>query len=208
MFGRLMPTEGKFFDYFIQHGELCVKGGKEMVALMTNFDDLEHRVHAIESVEKQADKITYAALDLLHKTFITPIDRDDIHKLITRMDDILDLMEDAAQTISLYDIKAITPEAKRLAELCQACCEKVLAAVSLLHNMDHAREILAICSEIDKLESDADHVMRAAMSKLFREEPDVRNLIKLKAIYEILESVTDRCEDVANIVEGIIVENA
>ncbi len=208
MFGRLMPTEGKFFEYFIQHGELCVKGGKEMVALMTNFDDLEHRVHAIESVEKQADKITYAALDLLHKTFITPIDRDDIHKLITRMDDILDLMEDAAQTISLYDIKAITPEAKRLAELCQTCCEKVLAAVSLLHNMDHAREILTICSEIDKLESDADHVMRAAMSKLFREEPDVRNLIKLKAIYEILESVTDRCEDVANIVEGIIVENA
>jgi uncharacterized protein Yka (UPF0111/DUF47 family) len=78
---------------------------------MTNFDDLEHRVHAIESIEKQADKITYAALDLLHKTFITPIDREDIHKLINSMDDILDLMEDAAQTISLYDIKAITPEA-------------------------------------------------------------------------------------------------
>ncbi len=208
MFGRLMPTEGKFFEYFIQHGELCVKGGKEMVALMTNFDDLEHRVHAIESIEKQADKITYAALDLLHKTFITPLDRDDIHKLITRMDDILDLMEDAAQTISLYDIKSITPEAKRLAELCQSCCEKVLAAVSLLHNMNNAREILNICSEIDKLESDADHVMRAAMSKLFRDEPDVRTLIKLKAIYEILETVTDRCEDVANIVEGIIVENA
>jgi hypothetical protein len=208
MFGRLMPTEGKFFDYFIQHGELCVKGGKEMVALMTNFDDLEYRVHAIETIEKQADKVTHATLDLLHTTFITPIDRDDIHKLITRMDDILDLMEDAAQTISLYDIKAITAEAKRLAELCQSCCEKVLACVSLLHNMENAREILAICSEIDKLESDADHVMRAAMSKLFREEPDVRNLIKLKAIYEILESVTDRCEDVANIVEGIIVENA
>ncbi len=208
MFGRLMPTEGKFFEYFIQHGELCVKGGKELVALMTNFDDLEHRVHAVESIEKQADKITYGALDLLHKTFITPLDRDDIHKLITSMDDILDLMEDVAQTISLYDIKQITPEAKRLAELCQACCERVLAAVSLLHNMDNAREMLAICSEIDKLEADADHVMRAAMSKLFREEPDVRNLIKLKAIYELLETVTDRCEDVANIVEAIIVENA
>ncbi len=208
MFGRLMPTEGKFFEFFIQHGALCVKGGKELVALMTNFDDLEHRVHAIESIEKQADKITYGALDLLHKTFITPLDRDDIHKLITRMDDILDLMEDVAQTISLYDIKQITPEAKRLAELCQSCCERVLAAVSLLHSMDNAREMLSICSEIDKLESDADHVMRAAMSKLFREEPDVRNLIKLKAIYELLETVTDRCEDVANIVEGIIVENA
>jgi len=208
MFGRLMPSEGKFFDLFIQHGELCVKGGKELVSLMTNFDDLEHRVHAIETIEKQADKVTHTTLELLHKTFITPLDRDDIHKLITRMDDILDLMEDVGQTIWLYDIKQITPEAKRLAELCQTCCEKVLASVSMLHNMNNAREILSICAEIDRLESDADHVMRAAMSKLFREEPDVRNLIKLKAIYEILETVTDRCEDVANIVEGIIVENA
>lgn len=208
MFGRLMPSEGKFFDLFNQHADLAVKCAKEMVALMTNFDDLEIRVHAIETLEKQADKVTHNAIDLLHKTFITPLDRDDIHQLITRMDDILDLLEDAAQTISLYDIKAITPEAKRLAELCLACAEKVKAAVSLLSNMDNSRQILTICEEIDRFESDADHVMRAAMSKLFRDEPDVRNLIKLKAIYEILETVTDRCEDVANIIEGIIVENA
>ncbi|EJL84145.1 phosphate transport regulator related to PhoU [Herbaspirillum sp. CF444] len=208
MFGRLMPTEGKFFDLFNQHAELGVKCAKEMVALMTNFDDLEIRVHAIETLEKQADKVTHNTIELLHKTFITPLDRDDIHQLITRMDDILDLLEDGAQTISLYDIKAITPEAKRLAELCLACAERVKAAVGLLHNMDNSRQILAICGEIDRFESDADHVMRAAMSKLFRDEPDVRNLIKLKAIYEILETVTDRCEDVANIIEGIIVENA
>ena len=203
-----MPTEGKFFDLFKQHAELCVKGSKEMVALMTNFVDLDIRVHAIEAIEKEADKVTYNTIELLHKTFITPIDRDDIHKLITRMDDILDLLEDAAQTISLYEIREITPEAKRLAELCLGCAEKVKAAVALLHNMDNSREILALCEEIDRLESDADHVMRDAMSKLFRDEPDVRNLIKLKAIYEILETVTDRCEDVANIIEGIIVENA
>ncbi len=203
-----MPTEGKFFDLFNQHAELAVKCAKEMVALMTNFDDLEIRVHAIEAVEKEADKVTHNAIELLHKTFITPLDRDDIHQLITRMDDILDLLEDAAQTISLYDIKSITPEAKRLAELCLSCAEKVQAAVGLLSNMDNSRQILSICQEIDRLESDADHVMRAAMSKLFRDEPDVRTLIKLKAIYEILETVTDRCEDVANIIEGIIVENA
>ena len=208
MFGRLMPTEGKFFDLFNQHADLCVKGAHEMVGLMTNFDDIEVRTHAIEAIEKQADKITYATVDMLHKTFITPIDRDDIHKLITRMDDILDLMEDAAQTVLLYDLKAVTPEAKRLAELCLACCERVQAAVALLHNMDNSHKIVAICEEIDRLESDADHVMRAAMSKLFRDEPDVRNLIKMKAIYELLETVTDRCEDVANIIEGIIVENA
>jgi len=208
MFGRLMPAEGKFFDLFNQHAALCVKGAQEMVGLMTNFDDLQNRTHAIESLEKQADKITYATVDMLHKTFITPIDRDDIHQLITRMDDILDLMEDAAQTVWLYDLKAVTPEAQRLAELCLACCQKVEQAVGLLHNMDNSRKIVAICEEIDRLESDADHVMRAAMSKLFRDEPDVRTLIKLKAIYEILETVTDRCEDVANIIEGIIVENA
>ncbi|NMM38452.1 MAG: DUF47 domain-containing protein [Glaciimonas sp.] len=208
MFGRLMPTEGKFFDLFCRHADLCVQGAQEMVALMTNFDDIDKRAHAIEVLEKQADKVTHETIDLLHKTFITPLDRDDIHQLITRMDDILDLLEDAAQTVSLYDIKAITPEAKRLAELCLECTEKVKVAVSLLHNMDNSERMLAICEEIDRLESDADHVMRAAMSKLFRDEPDVRNLIKLKAIYEILETVTDRCEDVANIIEGIIVQNA
>jgi hypothetical protein len=208
MFGRLMPTEGKFFDLFNQHADLCVKGSKEMLALMTNFDDLESRVHAIEGVEKQADAVTYNTIELLHKTFITPLDRDDIHKLITRMDDILDLLEDAGQTISLYDIREVTPEAKRLAELCVACTEKVKVAVGMLHNMNNSRDILTVCEEIDRLESDADHVMRAAMSKLFRDEPDVRTLIKLKAIYELLETVTDRCEDVANIIEGIVVENA
>lgn len=208
MFGRLMPTEGKFFELFNQHADLCVKGAAEMVAIMTNFDDLENRVHSVESIEKQADKVTHSAIELLHKTFITPLDRDDILHLITRMDDILDLLEDAAQTVSLYDIKSTTPEAKRLAELCLASTEKVKIAVGLLHNMDNAHQILATCAEIDRLEADADHVMRAAMSKLFRDEPDVRNLIKFKAIYEILETVTDRCEDVANIIQGIIVENA
>lgn len=89
-----------------------------------------------------------------------------------------------------------------------ACAEKVQEAISLLHNMNHSRQILEICEEVDRLESDADHVMHAALSKLFRDEPDVRNLIKLKAMYEFLENVTDLCEDVANIIEGIVVENA
>jgi Phosphate transport regulator (distant homolog of PhoU) len=208
MFGRFMPTDGKFFDLFNQHAELCVKGARELVALMTQFDNLERRLHAIEAIEKQADKVTYMTVGVLHKTFITPLDREDIHRLITKMDDVLDMMEDAAQTVSLYDIQAITPEAQRLAELCLGCTEKIQEAVSLLHNMNHSRQILEICEEVDRLESDADHVMHAALSKLFRDEPDVRNLIKLKAMYEFLEQVTDLCEDVANIIEGIVVENA
>ena len=208
MFEKLMPREDKFFDLFVQHGELCSKGAREMVALMTNFNDLDQRVHAIESIEKQADHVTHQTLELLRTTFITPLDREDIHKLITRMDDVLDLLEDAGQTISLYDIQTVTPEAKRLAELCLAGAEKMSRSVGLLRNMDSSPQILTLCEEIDRVESDADHVLRAAVSKLFRDEPDVRTLIKLKAVYEILESVTDRCKDVATIIEGIILENA
>jgi len=208
MFGRLMPKDDRFFEIFNQQAELCVKGAKEMLKLMTDFNDLEIRVREIENIEKEADRVAYHAIDMLHKTFITPIDRDDIHQLINCMDDIIDWLEDAAQTVFLYDIKVITVEAIHLAKLCLTCTEKIQVAVGLLDNMENSSKILAICLEIDHLESDADHVMRAAMSKLFRDEPDVRTLIKLKAVYEMLETVSDRCEDVSNIIEGILVENA
>ena len=104
--------------------------------------------------------------------------------------------------------RGLTPEAKKLADICVACCEKVKAAVGLLSNMDNATEIMTLCSEIDRLESEADHVMRDAIARLFRDEPDVRELIKLRSVYEHLETVTDRCEDVANIIQGIVIENS
>ncbi len=125
------------------------------------------------------------------------------------MDDILDLMEDAAQTISLYDLQGDHAGGEAPGRAVPGLLRKGAGGrrPAAQHGQRAARSS-PICEEIDRLESDADHVMRAAMSKLFRDEPDVRNLIKLKAIYEILETVTDRCEDVANIIEGIIVENA
>lgn len=208
MFGRFMPTEGRFFELFNEHAEQIVLGSRELVALMSIGDDIQRRAYEIETIEKRADKITQATIELLHKTFITPLDRDEIHQLITSMDDILDLIEDVSQSIFLYDIQTITPEARKLAELCQTCGEQVKNAVGMLSNMNNASAILKACEEIDKIESDADHVMRAAMAKLFRDEPDVRQVIKLKAIYELLETVTDRCEDVANIIEGIVLENS
>jgi predicted phosphate transport protein (TIGR00153 family) len=208
MFARLMPTEGKFFELFVEHAGEIVQASRELASLMAAFDDLERRSYNIETIEKRGDKIAQAAIELLHKTFITPIDRDDIHQLITRMDDILDLTEDAAHSIFLYDVRSVTPEARRLADICAACGEKVKEAVQLLSNMENARKIMSICTEIDKLESEADHVMRSAMGKLFRDEPDVRQVIKLRAIYELLEEVTDRCQDVANIIEGIVLENS
>ena len=208
MFGSFMPKEGKFFDHFVDLAGCIVRASHELADLMASFDDVERRAYNIETIEKEGDRITQAAVELLHKTFITPLDREAIHQLITSMDDILDLIEDSAQSIFLYDIRAVTPEAKRLADVCVACAEKVKEAVGLLSNMDNARAIMAVCHEIDRLESEADHVMRSAMAKLFRDEPDVRQVIKLRSVYELLEGITDRCEDVANLIEGIVLENS
>jgi len=208
MFGNFMPKEGKFFDHFVDLAEHILQASHELAELMASFDDVERRAYNIESIEKNGDKITHAAVELLHKTFITPLDREAIHQLITNMDDILDLIEDSAQSIFLYDIRAVTPEAKRLADICVACATKVKEAVGLLSNMDNARTIMDVCHEIDRLESEADHVMRSAMAKLFRDEPDVRQVIKLRSVYELLEAITDRCEDVANLIEGIVLENS
>ena len=208
MFGRLMPREGRFFDYFVELADHIVEASHELSALMRTFENPEHRARNIETIEKRGDKITHATIELLHKTFITPIDREDIHKLISRLDDILDLIEDAAQSIFQFDMHSISEEGKKLSDLCVACAEKVKSAVALLHDTGNAKVILEICDEIDKLESEADHVMRSGMAKLFRDEPDVRQVIKLRSIYLLLEDVTDRCEDVADIIEGIVLENA
>jgi len=208
MLGRLMPREGNFFQLFNAHADRIVEGARELEGLFATFDDLETRAQRIDGAERAADKITHETITMLHRTFITPFDREQIHSLITRMDDILDLMQDVAESVVLYDIRRVTPEAKQLAEICQMCCARVKTAVSLLTNVKQAEAILKTCEEIDRLESDADRVMRAAMSKLFRDEPDVKQLIKLRSIYELLELITDRCEDVANIIEGIVLENS
>ena len=205
--GRLLPREGRFFDYFNEHAGHAVLAAAELKALLADLSDLEARRRNIERHEKQADQITHHTMQLLHQTFITPLDRDEIHQLITTMDDVLDLMEDIAQCLFLYDVRAVTPEAQRLAEICVACTEKVRDAVAKLESMDNADAVLKLCAEIDRLEADADYVMRAAMAKLFREEPDAKEIIKQKEIYQLLESVTDKCEDIANLIEGIVLEN-
>ena len=208
MLGRLMPREGKFFDLFNLHAERIVEGSRELAAMLGSFSELEAHAQRIDAAERAADKITHECISLLHRTFITPLDRDQIHQLITSMDDILDLIQDVAESVALYDLRRITPEAKQLADICHMSCERVKETVSLLTNFKRADAIMKNCEEIDRLESDADRVMRSAMSRLFREEPDVKQLIKLRTIYELLELITDRCEDVANVIEGIVLEHS
>ena len=209
MFGRLLPKEGRFFDLFNAHAVQIVRAAHALKALMENYADREQYARLVDDAEHAADRITADTIRLLHTTFITPLDRDHIHQLVNAMDDICDLMQDTTETLTLYDIRAITPETQRLADIGVKCCERVKDVVELLGKREGDFEaILKTCEEIDRLESDADRVMRSAVSRLFREEQDVRELIKMKAIYELLEAVTDRCLDVANLAEGISLEHS
>jgi predicted phosphate transport protein (TIGR00153 family) len=209
MFGRLLPKEGRFFDLFNAHAAQVVRAAHELKALMEHYDEREQHMRLIDDAEHAADRITAETIRLLHKTFITPLDRDHIHQLVNAIDDICDLIQDTSESLSLYDVKAITPDAARLADIGVKCAERVKDVVELLGTPDRKFEaILKTCEEIDRLESDADRVMRSAVSKLFREEKDVREVLKLHAIYQLLESITDRCLDVANLAEGISLENS
>lgn len=213
-FGKLLPREDNFFALFNQHADRIVEAARAFSMLVAHYNDVAMRDKynsEVDDAERAADRVTHEVNKAVHKTFITPIDREQIHSLINTMDDVADLIQDAAETMALYDVRHMTEEIVRLTDLSVRCCERLRDAVRLLDKIaDHATADAALktCEEIDQLESDADRVMRGAMSKLFREEPDVREVIKLKAIYELLETITDKCEDVANLIEGIILENS
>ena len=213
-FGKLLPREGNFFELFNQHGSYIAEGARAFIRLIQHYADADLRdkhTGEVGTAERQADRITAEVHRLLHKTFVTPIDREQIHGLINAMDDVLDLLQDASETMSLYDVQAMNEDILRLGDMSARCCERVQHAISLLPRISEAavaQAALKTCEEIDQLESDADRVMRSAMSRLFREEKDVREVIKLKAVYELLESISDRCEDVANLIEGIVLENS
>jgi predicted phosphate transport protein (TIGR00153 family) len=209
---RLMPRERRFFDLFDQHAGLVVEASAVLAELLRTFtreqEKRAERIARILELEHAADRVTHDTFALLHKTFVTPLDREDIHRLISRMDDVLDLIQDTAESFQLYDVQHLTAEACELADLVHECCLRMQKAVRLLSNMGQSTQTLELCKEIDGLESQADRVMRKALSKLFREESDVRQLMKLETVYQLLESATDRCEDVANIIEGVVLENA
>lgn len=214
LFGKLLPREGNFFEMFNQHAQHIVEAARAFSQLVDHYGDPHLREkynQDVDAAEHAADRVTQDVNRLIHKTFITPIDREQIHSLINTMDDVADLIQDSAETMALYDVRVMTDEISRLTDLSLKCCERLRDAVQLLDRIADqpvAEAALKTCEEIDRLESDADRVMRSAMSKLFREEPDVREVIKLKAIYELLETITDKCEDVANLIEGIILENS
>lgn len=208
MFSRLMPKEAKFYVLFNSHADLVHNGGRELVALADDLekgpDVLAQHVQTIDEIETAADSITRETIALLHTSANTPLDREEIHRLILKMDDILDAVQDFAEATYLYDVRQLTPQARQLAEIVASACQRVRSVVVALHKKNKAQAMLRLCREIDQLESDAKRVARGGIAKLFREEADVRQLVKAKGSYELLESVTTRCAAVANAFESII----
>lgn len=208
MFGRLLPRETSFFDFFEQHAALTLEGARELLSLASTGANVSAKAKRIKEIEHETDTITHRCVEALHKTFITPIERDDIHRLITRMDDIMDFVEAAAERLALYELNLMTPELKDLADVLVRMVTDMQEALKLLRNMKNADAVVKKCIDINRLENDADAILRGAVARLFREEKDPITIIKWKEIYENIENATDRCEDVANIVEGVVLEHA
>ena len=205
---RLLPHDASFFAHFEHQGKKTVEGCRAFLDMVEQPGDMERRAERVKQIEHECDEITHAVVEALHKTFITPIDRNDIYRLITKMDDIMDLVEAAADRLALYEIPAMTKEAAELARCLVDSAEHVLHAVSGIRDLGKPNGILQHCIEINRLENVADGILRGALARLFREEKDPIAVIKWKEIYETLESATDRCEDVANIIEGVVLENS
>jgi predicted phosphate transport protein (TIGR00153 family) len=205
---RLLPHDASFFAHFEQQGKKTVEGCRAFLDMVDNPTDLESRAERVKQIEHECDEITHAVVEGLHKTFITPFDRNDIYRLITKMDDIMDLVEAAADRLALYDVPEMTKEVGDLARCLVSSAEHVLGAVANIRDLAKPNGILQHCIEINRLENVADTILRSALARLFREEKNPIAIIKWKEIYETLESATDRCEDVANIIEGVVLENS
>ncbi len=208
MLGALLPKKSEFFDLFSKHAAVTVEGAKLLQTLLSDLRNVEDQAKKIKAVESEADKIAHQTLEMLHRSFITPIERGDIHRIVSRIDDILDYIEAASQRIWLYEIKEATPEAKEMSRVLVRSAEAVKTTVDSLHDLKDPERIRAACIEINRLENECDTLLRLATARLFKEERDPLMVIKWKEIYENIEDATDRCEDVANVIEGVVLENA
>ena len=206
MFGRFIPKETSFFDFFEKHIEIVQKAAHELVAMTDQGANIADHAENIRKLEHEADQTTHRCIGALHKTFITPFERGDIQNLIVTLDEIIDKINDGVSRISLYELNTIIPEVMATGQVLVRSTSLIADAISLLRNLSNAKAIHKKCIDIHECESDADIILRSAMARLFKEEQDIRKVIQWKAIMEFLEEATDQCEDVANIIEGVVIE--
>ena len=203
---RLVPREVRFFDLFERQSQHIIHAAQLLHELIHNFADARAKAHAVKEVEHQGDQITHEIVRKLNTTFITPIDREDIHDLATRLDDVLDFIEAAAERFVVYRIKEPTSAARAMSEVIVQQTHAMDRAIRCLRTMDPGFHEHAV--EVNRLENSADNLLRDSLAALFDEQGDPIEVIKWKEIYETMETVTDRCEDVANVIEGIILKMA
>jgi len=205
---RFLPASGsgEFFDLFERHAERTREAGALLAAMIRDGLDPEKQAELIKGVEHQGDEITHMVIERLHQTFITPMDRYDIHHLISCMDDVLDLIEASSERIWLYGIHTMEPEARELAGVLLRAVEEMGHAVHGLRDLKDRPRLIAHCTEINRLENEGDRLLRRAVARLFKEQSDPFHVLKWKEIYDNLENAIDRCEDVANVIEGVALE--
>jgi predicted phosphate transport protein (TIGR00153 family) len=204
---RILPRETVFFDLFERAAANAHQGAIQLVEFLERFDDLEERVKKIKDVEHAGDEITHETVDRLNSTFITPMDREDIHELICRLDDIVDLIDTAIQRIVIYKIAKPTDDAKQLAQCLFHATKIIVEMMPMMRNMKRADEVRQKCRDVHAQENEGDRIERHAIATLFEGPSDPIHVIKWKDVIEELESATDRCEDVANVIEGIVLKN-
>jgi len=202
---RLIPRDAKFFDMFAEMASNLGDGARLLKQILDDFKDVEVRVQQLKALEHRGDEMTHNVLTRLNQTFITPFDREDIYRLASSLDDILDFTYSAGVRLVMYKITSAPEAASKLADVLVRQCDQVLLAVK---GLEKNVKVLDYCVEINRLENEADSIARTAIATLFDREKDPISLIKLKELYEVLETATDKAEDAANVLEGVVLKSA
>ena len=205
---RLIPREEKFFDLFKAQAANVVEGAHALKNLLEDYTDVDQKRMKIEKIESNGDEITHKIIEKLNTTFITPMDREDIHALASALDDILDYINATAQRLQLYAVKSITTNAIELANIVLRAAEETEALTDNMENLKDVKKMKERWIEVNRLENEGDIVSRNAIASLFHNEKDPIEVIKWKELYEHLETAIDKCEDAANIVESVTLKNA
>jgi predicted phosphate transport protein (TIGR00153 family) len=196
-----------FWDAFTGHAQRSVKASDLLVEMLEHPERAEALAQQVGNLEHEGDKITHDTVLALHQTWITPLDREEIHGLIAKLDDVLDFIEAASDRIALYKITVVRPEAIDLAKVLQLSCQEIEKAMTLIQNMKDVQPLLDLCMHINRHEHDADQIFRRGLARLFDEKTDPLEVLKWRDVFEAIETATDRAEDVANIIEGIVLEH-
>jgi uncharacterized protein len=202
-----IPKDQKFFDHFEELADTIERGGKLFLDILNNFEHSEPKLATLKEIEHEADRLTHTLFAKLHKTFITPLDREDIHALANRMDSILDIVEGAAVRMYLYGVKKPGKELIEQALILDSAIGVVKRVIYGLRDVKNSKMIIEACVEIHTIENQGDYLLHQCIARLFQQEKDPFELIKMKEIYELVEEAIDTCEDVTNVVEGIVLKH-